>query len=208
MGGFKTFLKDIQSLWAIVIGGPILLPFVVTFSGIAPPWPPNEPKITSAILLLTLIATYSVSTEISSKSGGRKMILCAVSAVAALMAYLFLLNVFTFVIPTNGERTVVGCGFTHNAALVAKRLGVASEGSCPGQYENMLAGASYNSYEIWPQWSLAAISALLFVLWETFFINIGICSAIFVLSHRASKGFRSRRRAPPRPKSEPRQPST
>jgi len=102
---------------------------------------------------------------------------------------------FVFEIPTNGERVVLGCGYTDNAIAVSKMLGSTSGGSCPGNYENMLAGAQYNSYEIWRRESIMGMSLTLLLFWFSFFMMFSVFLGWFVISQHQRQGLGSSKRA-------------
>jgi hypothetical protein len=195
---FTAFAKDFRSLWGVALGGPVILPVLATFANIAPPWP-NQPSVVAAVfVVLTLLITYYRFTGVERHGvRPRTFILAAGSAVITVIAYLALLNTFVFTVPTTGEKIVLGCGFTHNAQLVAERFGFAFGGNCPGDdYVNLLASAQYNSYEIWGKWSLTAVTISLFALWVLIFASITACVGTFVIS-RTSAGESRRLAAAP-----------
>jgi hypothetical protein len=200
---FRSFAKDVRSLWGIAIGGPVILPVLAAFADIAPPWPKQPSVIAAALMLLTLLVTYFCFTRLDRISNAPKiLILSAGIAVFALIAYLALLNTFVFAVPTTGEKIVLGCGFTSNAQLVANKFGFALGGDCPGDdYVNLLSNAQYNSYEIWKKWSLTAITIMLFGLWALFFVGITICLGTFVISQKPVRRSKTRALNPTQPPS-------
>src|ERR1051326_2977789 len=127
---FHAFLKDVRSLWALVFSGPVILPFIAAFAGIEPPWPKQIAPITAVVVLLVLVLTYQRTLHNTSPNVNGRLLIFAVIVFVCLTVHLGLANLFIFTIPTNGERIVLGCGFTRNAVLVAKQIGVSAGEMC------------------------------------------------------------------------------
>jgi hypothetical protein len=144
---FLAALKNTRRITAA--GTATLSPIILAFLGVAPPWPPGVAKMTAIFaLFLSMVSLYSL---LNSKKGlsVRRLRLNAMLLCVLLPLYLVVLNLFTFKIPTTGEVTIVGCGYTENAMLVARANHFDESNGCPGSYERMLEAAQYNSYEMW-----------------------------------------------------------
>lgn len=190
---FLAALKSVRNIAAA--GGASLSPVILSFVGIAPPWPPDVIKITS-IMALFLAMAHFYSLLHNPKASARlrlklSVILCCVS----LPVYLVVLKLFTFKIPTTGETIVIGCGYTENALLVARANHFDDGFGCPGSFERMLEGAQYNAYEIWGKLSLGIVPALIFVLWL-----VVVTSLVIGMTSFAGPGLPDKAADPPAPR--------
>lgn len=151
LDGFRTFLKDVKSVWSLTFSGPVILPFVAAFAGIAPPWPKHIESVTAAVALIALILAYT--TRIRANSA-RLMVWLAFAVVTSLLLYLAWFNLFTYKLPTNGEVVILGCGLTYEAILVANEIGIKMGWGCPGNFQAVLSTAQYDSWVIWSNFLL------------------------------------------------------
>lgn len=105
-------------------------------------------------------------------------------AIIFFVIYFVIFNLFTFELPTTKERIVLGCGFTENAKLLASLYNIATHDDCPGIYERMLSGATYNVYEIWQKSSIVSLRVAIVLSWGSAYFFLLCTVGLVILGYQ------------------------
>jgi len=166
---FKELLTDFRSLstWAVGVG--VGAPFIAAVAALAPPpWEKQIALITAVIELVVLIIVFQFFASAQRRRVERIMFWALSVLTTAVLAYLILFNVFTFVIPTTENKAVAGFVCTEEAKLVYGE-------SCDDHATEKLASMQYEAARLWESWSISLMTFLLTILW---FLCFGALSAL------------------------------
>jgi len=190
LSDFKGVIRDFRSITGYAAS---TLPIVAAVIGIAPPWPPSVGPLTSILIVVCLAVTYQSFRGRTRRRTGAWIIATAAAALVSVILYLGLRDAFTFQMPTTREQIVIGCGYTQEALQVARQLHIEVGGGCPGQFQYLLATASFDNYRIWSSASLLAIKLMLLLSWLLFFFCITIAFGLFIVDTRGRRSVRAKK---------------
>jgi TIR domain len=153
----------------VVAGVAAGLPAVLGSIALAPPWPPAVSILTSVVLLVFLLLSVQFPSGSKPSPGRFAQVFYVVAVLVIGGAYSVAYERFTFELPTTGGRIALGCGFTPEAADLAKKSLIETAGECPGHYEDLLEAAQYEAHFIWTKRSIATVRLGLLTLWGLWF---------------------------------------
>ncbi|WFE89791.1 hypothetical protein K1718_00060 [Roseibium porphyridii] len=181
---FRKAIEDFRSTFLLAIGGTSIAPIVAHFAGIAPVWPNGVGIITSVATLVVIIFAFQFSKNSSKKIVNRRMLLSLWSCIFCSIVYFGLFSFFVYEIPVTNQKTYLGCGWSERAKLIVSEFGASVDNSCPGQFHEILASASYDPFAVWTVSSINAIALVILVFWIAFFASLSNIVALFVVHQR------------------------
>lgn len=173
---FKGLLRDVRSLsyWAVGVG--IGAPFVGGLLALAPPpWPRQIGCITAVLELVVLILLFQFFAHAPRKRLNLVMRRVAGVFFVALLAYVFVFSSYTFVVPTSGERRMIGFVCTDNARMVYGK-------DC--SLKSNLDAAEYKAPALWKPWSIDVVTDIAMTLWFTAFGALSGVIGLFLIYQR------------------------
>lgn len=172
---FKALLKDVSGLSVWAIGAGVGAPFAAALTALAPPpWPKSIALITSIMELIVLICVFQFFATALRQRVNRLMLLTIVLFAVAGSSYLVCYNRYTFEVPTNHARGVMGFVCTDEARLVYGE-------DCQDKPNEKLASAEYEASRIWKAWSIDRVTYALNGLWLFSFGALSFTIGLFVV---------------------------
>ena len=171
---FHEHLREVSRLsaWAMPTGG--LVPILVSFTDLNPPWP-NRTGLaagTCVAVLFTLIAVFQLLNAKSKRTVNRVVAWTLAIGTCLAVIYLALFAAFVFQ-PKGGEPFVKGYECTNDALqLYASK--------CPWLDVDELRAAAYEETRLWTSWSVFVVRFALALTWFISFVSFAACMGAFV----------------------------
>jgi heme/copper-type cytochrome/quinol oxidase subunit 4 len=198
---FKRLLTEFRGLSTSTVGTTVVVPFAAALADLSPPWPKGIVLVTAIVELLVLVLVFQFL-----RTAARKRVIDAVLVAAVLLlagvsvAYLWQVSLYTYEVPTTGERFVKGDECTPEAKLLYSA-------KCPDLGKDELSGAKFAAELLWTRRSVAAVRLRLVLLWTAAFVALSAALGSFlVYQMKTRRPRRSARRrsaaSPPDPGAE------
>lgn len=171
---FKRLLAEFGGLSIWATGAAVAVPFAAALVDLSPPWPPGIVLVTGIAELLVLALVYQSFSTAGRRRIQRVMIRAIVGLALAALAYLVLLSLFTYEVPTTGERFVKGFECTPAASAVFAE-------ACPDLGREELRTAEFEAENLWTRGSIATMRVLLVVLWSATFVRLSLALGSFLV---------------------------
>ena len=189
---FKKFAAEFRGTAAATVGSAVTVPFAAALVDFSPPWPPGIVLVTAVVELIALVFVFQFLRSAKRRSINRALIVSAAGLSIASISYLGLLSLYTYQVPTTGERFVKGYDCTPEAKAVFKD-------HCPDLGLDELRTAEYEAERLWTRRSLTLMRILLVLLWSAAFILLSILLGAFIVHQmnvrgRGKPGTRSKTR--------------
>jgi hypothetical protein len=191
LADFKKLLKEYRGLATATFGSAATVPFAASLVDLSPPWPKGVVLVTAVVELLALALVFHFLGQ-SRKKSIVNWILLAGTLILVLVStvYLTQLSLYTFAVPTTGERFVKGTECTSDAKKVFGQ-------KCPDLGMDELRKAEYTVERLWTPRSVTATRMRLVLLWAAAFGALSTTLGSFLVYQlRAKRSARRSRRAP------------
>lgn len=185
--GFQAFLRRYRQLlaWAVGTG---LVPFILSFTSIEPPWPSKVAPITAIVQLIALIGVYKALRKATARIINRVLLASASGLFLSALIYGALFLNFTYKLDENGPREAKGFVCT----TIAKRV---YPDKCPFLGPEELKLAENIPTNLWPETSINLVYQTLLVLWLIAFMMLSVFVGSFLIAQpRRGNQKRSPRR--------------
>jgi asparagine N-glycosylation enzyme membrane subunit Stt3 len=186
LSDFKKLLKEYRGLAASTFGSAAAVPFAASLVDLSPPWPKGVVLVTAVVELLALALVFQfLRTSRKSLING---ILLSGTLVLVLVStvYLMQLSLYTFAVPTTGERFVKGTECTANARKVFGER-------CPDLGLDELRETEYSVERLWTPRSVTATRMRLVLLWAAAFGALSTTLGSFLVYQLRAKRSSPRR---------------
>lgn len=191
---FKRLLTEFRGLSTWTVGTTVAVPFAAALADLSPPWPKGIVLVTAIVELLVLVLVFQFL-RTARKSVIDAVLLAGVLVLAGVSTvYLWQVSLFTYEVPTTGERFVKGDECTPDAKDVHKD-------KCPDLGKDELKDAEYAAERLWTRRSVAAVRLRLVLLWAAAFAALSAALGSFLVYQMKSR--RTRRSTKRRPATPP-----
>jgi len=195
---FKRLLTEFRGLSVWAVGSAVAVPFAAALIDLSPPWPRGVVLATAVVELVALVLVFQFFK--SAKRRPINRVLLTGTLVLALVSpvYLTMLSLYTYQVPTTGERFVKGYDCTPEAVAVLK------ERPCSSLRLYDLQTVEYKAEWLWTGGSIAVIRITLVLLWFLVFASLSLALGSFLVYQMQTPGRRARKAAgkPPGPAAE------
>jgi len=196
---FKKLLAEFRGLSAWAVGGAVAVPFAAALVDFSPPWPPGIVLVTAVVELIALVFVFQFLKSAKRRSINRALIVSTAGLSIASVVYLILLSLYTYRVPTTGERFVKGYNCTPEAKAIFKD-------HCPDLGLDELRTAEYEAERLWTRRSLTLMRVTLVILWSAAFILLSLTLGAFIvyqMNVRGRGGPKARKQSSPTPADSP-----
>ncbi|MFL6261323.1 MAG: hypothetical protein ACJ76Y_16615 [Thermoanaerobaculia bacterium] len=196
---FKKLLAEFRGLSAWAVGGAVAVPFAAALVDFSPPWPPGIVLVTAVAELIALVFVFQFLKSAKRRSINQVLIVSTAGLSIASVVYLILLSLYTYRVPTTGERFVKGYNCTPEAKALFKD-------HCPDLGLDELRTAEYEAERLWTRRSLTLMRVALVILWSAAFILLSLTLGAFIvyqMNVRGRGGPKARNKSPATPAGSP-----
>jgi asparagine N-glycosylation enzyme membrane subunit Stt3 len=188
---FKGLLKEYRGLFTWAAGSAAAVPFAAKLVDLSPPWPKGVVLVTAVVELLVLALVFQFLRTARKRAINWTMTSSVLVLAVVSTVYLLQLSLYTYEVPTTGERYVKGDECTPAAQKVFAE-------QCPDLGLDELRTAEYAAERLWTRRSVASIRVRLVLLWAASFVALSTALGSFMVYQ-----LRSRRRSRRRPAASP-----
>ncbi|MBG6178777.1 hypothetical protein IWQ55_006631 [Labrenzia sp. EL_208] len=183
---FYKVLHEYPKLLTWSLGSSAALPLIAKFSGFSPTWPPATTALTSLFVLVAIMLSFQFLRQKGRRRVSKNMVISLIIAAIAFVFYLYIFARFTYPIPTTGDITYLGCGWSELAKSQAEKYLINPDVGCPGEFERILEAIEYEAGIIWTKESIANVRLGVALSWFTFFGSLSYAIGAFIV-HQANK---------------------
>lgn len=171
----RRYLKSVKELWAWAAGAAVV-PFLVNFANLAPPWPPAIAYLTAVFELVALLWAYHSMQSISRVEATVRLRRYMVFFFGVTILYLFVHSLFTIGVPRSDLVLVKGFMCTEVAA--------SQFANCPWLIAEDIQQAEWDAALLWTPLSIAVTRIGIVLLWLLAFFSLSLFLGAFLVRLR------------------------
>jgi asparagine N-glycosylation enzyme membrane subunit Stt3 len=185
---FKRLRTEFLGLSVGTFGGAAAVPFAAALIDLSPPWPRGVVLATAVVELVALVLVFQFFASAKRRTINRVLLIGTLALALVSTAYLTMLSLYTYQVPTTEERFVKGYDCTPEAVAVLK------ERPCSSLRLDDLQTVEYKAEWLWTGRSIALIRMTLVLLWFLVFASLSLVLGSFLVYQMQAPGSGSRRR--------------
>jgi asparagine N-glycosylation enzyme membrane subunit Stt3 len=185
---FKRLLTEFRGLSVGTAGSAVAVPFAAALIDLSPPWPRGVVLATAVVELVALVLVCQFFKSAKRRTINRALLIGTLVLALVSTAYLTMLSLYTYQVPTTGERFVKGYDCTPEAVAVLK------ERPCSSLRLDDLQTVEYKAEWLWTGRSIALIRMTLVLLWFLVFASLSLVLGSFLVYQMQAPGSGARRR--------------
>lgn len=109
------------------------------------------------------------------------LIFCIILGIVLYLVNGILYDKFIYVIPTNQEKILLGCGWNEQILPLLGKYFLSPTDNCPGNFKYILESAQFESSYIWTTSSLQWIEIFFSIIWFVIPISFAAFFSIFII---------------------------
>lgn len=180
---FKEILADFRDLGALAAKVAVLLPLAGLTVKLGPPPVKAVSVLASLAEFLVLVWAFQFWFGLPRSARDLRMKRSLICFSASIILSLALMDMFTLSPGPGTERVVKGFVLQpYVKPLIGRELATA---------DDALRGASFDSAQVWQQWSVTIVHMTLIAVWLITFCSLTAFLALFVISRRKGENARA-----------------